>query len=55
MQIKHDAKVVVLDEGHFALDTKAEEIADLVRGFMNHPDRSNQRAAARKRSASPLR
>jgi pimeloyl-ACP methyl ester carboxylesterase len=29
-----NAKVVVLDAGHFALDTKAEEIADLVRGFM---------------------
>jgi pimeloyl-ACP methyl ester carboxylesterase len=29
-----NAKVVILDAGHFALDTKAEEIADLVRGFM---------------------
>src|SRR5580704_7586697 len=29
-----NAKVVVLDAGHFALDTKADEIADLVRGFM---------------------
>jgi pimeloyl-ACP methyl ester carboxylesterase len=29
-----NAKVVVLNAGHFAQDTKAEEIADLVRGFM---------------------
>jgi len=29
-----NAKVVVIDAGHFALDTKAEEVADLVRGFM---------------------
>ena len=28
------AKVVVLDAGHFALDTKADEIAELVREFM---------------------
>jgi hypothetical protein len=26
--------VHVLDAGHFALDTKADEIAALVRGFM---------------------
>ena len=30
-----NAEVHVLDAGHFALDTKADEIADLVRGFMN--------------------
>jgi pimeloyl-ACP methyl ester carboxylesterase len=30
-----NAKVVVLDAGHFALDTKADEIAELVREFMN--------------------
>ena len=29
-----NAKVVVLDAGHFALDTKPEEIAELVREFM---------------------
>lgn len=29
-----NAEVHVLDAGHFALDTKADEIADLVRGFM---------------------
>jgi pimeloyl-ACP methyl ester carboxylesterase len=29
------AQVYVLDAGHFALDTKAEEIAALVRGFMS--------------------
>ena len=29
-----NAKVVVLDAGHFALDTKADEIAELIRGFM---------------------
>jgi pimeloyl-ACP methyl ester carboxylesterase len=29
------AEVHVLDAGHFALDTKAEEIAELVRAFMN--------------------
>jgi pimeloyl-ACP methyl ester carboxylesterase len=29
-----NAKVVVLDAGHFALDTKAGEIAELVREFM---------------------
>lgn len=29
-----DAEVHVLDAGHFALDTKADEIATLVRGFM---------------------
>jgi pimeloyl-ACP methyl ester carboxylesterase len=29
-----NAKVVVLEAGHFALDTKADEIAELVRGFM---------------------
>ena len=28
------AEVHVLDAGHFALDTKADEIAALVRGFM---------------------
>lgn len=28
------AEVHVLDAGHFALDTKADEIADLVREFM---------------------
>ena len=28
------AEVHVLDAGHFALDTAADEIADLVRGFM---------------------
>ena len=28
------AKVHVLDPGHFALDTKADEIATLVRAFM---------------------
>ena len=30
------AKVCVLDAGHFALDTKADEIAALVREFMNN-------------------
>ena len=30
-----NAKVVVLDAGHFALDTKADKIAELVREFMN--------------------
>jgi pimeloyl-ACP methyl ester carboxylesterase len=30
-----NAKVVVLNAGHFALDTKADEIAELVRLFMN--------------------
>jgi hypothetical protein len=30
-----NAKVVILDAGHFALDTKADEIAMLVRGFMS--------------------
>jgi len=29
-----DAEVHVLDAGHFALDTKADEIAALVRGFV---------------------
>ncbi len=29
-----NAKVVVLDAGHFALDTKADDIAELVREFM---------------------
>ena len=29
-----NAKVVVLNAGHFALDTKADEIAELVREFM---------------------
>jgi pimeloyl-ACP methyl ester carboxylesterase len=29
-----NAKVAVLDAGHFALDTKADEIAELVRGFI---------------------
>lgn len=29
-----NAKVLVLDAGHFALDTKADEIAQLVREFM---------------------
>lgn len=28
------AEVHVLDAGHFALDTKADEIADLVKKFM---------------------
>ena len=30
-----NAKVVVLDAGHFALDTKADEIAVLVRQFIS--------------------
>jgi pimeloyl-ACP methyl ester carboxylesterase len=30
-----NAKVVVLNAGHFALDTKADEIAELVREFMS--------------------
>jgi pimeloyl-ACP methyl ester carboxylesterase len=41
-----DAKIVVLNAGHFALDTKANEIAELVHDFMrcgnrsrNHSDR----------------
>ena len=29
-----NAQVHVLDAGHFALDTAAEEIAELVRGFV---------------------
>jgi len=29
-----NAEIHVLDAGHFALDTKADEIAELVRGFM---------------------
>lgn len=29
-----NAKVYVLDAGHFAMDTKADEIATLVREFM---------------------
>lgn len=29
-----NAQIHVLDAGHFALDTKADEIADLVRGFL---------------------
>ncbi len=29
-----NAKVVVLDAGHFALDTKADEIAELVSAFV---------------------
>ncbi len=36
------AEVHVLDAGHFALDTKADEIADLVRNFM----KAKRRAAA---------
>jgi pimeloyl-ACP methyl ester carboxylesterase len=31
------ARVHVLDAGHFALDTKADEIADLVREFLKQP------------------
>jgi pimeloyl-ACP methyl ester carboxylesterase len=30
-----NAKVCVLDAGHFALDTKADDIADMVRQFMS--------------------
>jgi pimeloyl-ACP methyl ester carboxylesterase len=30
-----DADVHVLDAGHFALDTKPDEIAELVRNFMD--------------------
>ncbi len=30
----HFAEVHMLDAGHFALDTRADEIAALVRGFM---------------------
>jgi pimeloyl-ACP methyl ester carboxylesterase len=29
------AQVSILDAGHFALDTAADEIADLVRGFVD--------------------
>ena len=30
------AEVHVFDAGHFALDTAADEIADIVRGFMSN-------------------
>ena len=30
-----DAKIHILDGGHFALDTQADQIATLVRNFMN--------------------
>jgi pimeloyl-ACP methyl ester carboxylesterase len=30
-----NAQVHVLDAGHFALDTAADEIAELVRGFLS--------------------
>ena len=32
-----NALVHVLDAGHFALDTAADQIADLVRGFVASP------------------
>jgi len=32
------AQVQVLDAGHFALDTAADEIADLIRGFMSNKE-----------------
>ena len=34
-----NAEVHVLEAGHFALDTKADEIAALVRGFMQRQNR----------------
>jgi pimeloyl-ACP methyl ester carboxylesterase len=36
-----NAEVHVLDAGHFALDTKADEVAELVRGFMNDAKSNN--------------
>jgi hypothetical protein len=39
--------VHVLDAGHFALDTKADEIAALVRQFMGGPVKSAGRAQGR--------
>jgi len=33
-----NARIVMLNAGHFALDTKPDEIADLVRGFMKKQD-----------------
>ena len=41
-----NAKVAMLDAGHFALDTRADEIAELIREFMKTrrltPDPTNQ-------------
>ena len=43
------AKVVVLDAGHFALDTKADEIAELVRAFV----KTREKAPEPSRSIKP--
>jgi surfactin synthase thioesterase subunit len=32
-----NAEVHIVDGGHFALDTAADEIADFVKGFMTPP------------------
>jgi pimeloyl-ACP methyl ester carboxylesterase len=45
------AQVHVLDAGHFALDTAADEIAELVRGFVGsseHSERATSTKAALK-------
>ena len=44
-----NAKVVVLNAGHFALDTKADEIAELVREFM----KTREKAPETSRSIEP--
>jgi pimeloyl-ACP methyl ester carboxylesterase len=36
-RLRKDAGVYVLGAGHFALDTKADEIAALLREFMKNP------------------
>jgi len=42
-----NAQVHVLDAGHFALDTAADEIAELVRGFVGSSEHSRPGASAR--------
>jgi pimeloyl-ACP methyl ester carboxylesterase len=41
-----NAQVHVLDAGHFAFDTAADEIAELVRGFVGSSSRAVQPAQA---------
>src|SRR5579864_3613768 len=40
-----DAEVHLVDGGHFALDTAADQIAALVRGFLGSPHEASRRAA----------
>src|ERR1700747_726040 len=47
-----NAKIVMLNAGHFALDTKADEIAELVRAFVNTREKAHETSRSIKPSDS---